>query len=191
MTFHTFRTGFLVLLLGLVGSPLAAQTLTPAQLTTLRNHIQASGDLNTLPDDADGDAEIARLLNQTASPDFFVWRTRLSSMDAQGGAGFDWTRVDNMTVGQARIWEYLTRFSTINPSLAAVRAGINAAFSGTVPGDVATRLAVFQEAQRRATRFEKLYAVGSGTSTTNAGVGPATLVLEGAVTGAVINSARQ
>lgn len=153
--------------------------LTSTQLTTLKNAIAADSNVNTISNTSDGNFDIAVYFNQLASPDYFVWATSVKSADLQGQPNFDWSRVDNMTVGQARIWELMTRFGIVNPSFAAVRAGINSAFSGTVPGDVATRLAIFQASQRKATKAEKLFASGPGTTTNNTGVGPSVMTFEG------------
>jgi hypothetical protein len=92
------------------------------------------------------------------------------------GNGFDWTRVDNLTVGKARIWEFMTTLGVINPSQANVRAGILAVF-GTA-GDLAMRLSIFGHCQRLATRVQKLFATGAGTTVTEQGIGPGTTVVE-------------
>lgn len=152
-------------------------SLTTAQLQTLKAAIDGDPVLAAKPLNSDGAFEIALILNtELAVPDFFVWRTRVPINEIMGN-GFDWTRVDNMTVGEARIWEYMTQLGFINPNMANVRAGINEAFKGTAADD-GMRLAIYtNHLQKKATRIEKLFAIGSGTTSTNTGVGPATVTI--------------
>jgi hypothetical protein len=121
-------------------------------------------------------------------PTFYVWRSSLDINEIMSN-GFDWTRVDNMTVGEARIWQFMTQLGTINPSRANVRAGVNEAFKGTAQ-DNATRLSIFGHCQRPATRFERVFATGAGTTSDDIGTGPGTMVLEGPVTYQIIDLAR-
>ena len=153
-------------------------SLTPAQLAALKAEINADPTLAAKPLNSDGDFEIALILNTVlAAPDFFVWRTNVSVNEIMGN-GFDWTRVDNMTVGEARIWEFMTQLGRINPNLANVRAGVNEAFKGTAQDDT-MRLAVYtNHLQEKATRIKKLFASGAGTTSSNVGVGPATVTVE-------------
>ncbi|MGE0363062.1 MAG: hypothetical protein AB7R67_20280, partial [Vicinamibacterales bacterium] len=105
---------------------------------------------------------------------FLVWKDSVS-VDEVMANGFDWTRVDNATVSKARIWEWMMRQGTINPSKANIRAGVNNAWSGGA--NDAHRLAIFQHCQVQATRGQQLFATGAGTTTTHDGVGPATTAL--------------
>lgn len=163
-------------------------TLTPAQLATLKADIAANPDLASQPMNSDGDFEIARLLNLDATPTFFAWRSAVP-MDEIMQNGFDWTRVDNLTVGKARIWDWMRGTGTINPSQANVRAGILAVF-GTA-GDLSMRQSIFGHCQRPATRLEKLLAVsGNGTTVTEGGIGPATLGYEGSISYQQVAQAR-
>lgn len=161
--------------------------LTPAQRATLKAAIAADETLNSKPNNSDGNFDIAAALNAPASPDFYVWKTSVSVTDIMQN-GFDWTRVDNLTVGKSRIWEWMTIAEAINPSLPNVRAGILAVFA--TAGDQATRLAAFQHCQRLASRVEKLLATGSGTTTTDQAVGPATMGFEGPITYSDVEAAR-
>lgn len=163
--------------------------LTDAQKLTLKAHIAASPDLNSIPNSTDGAFEIARLLNEPASPDFWVWRTAVAQ-DEITQNGFDWVRVDNLSVGKARIWEWLfdNTARTFNPSKANVRAGIMECWKGTA-ADLAVQAAVFGHCQRKATRAEKLFATGTGTSVVN-GTGPATMAVEGTISAQDVESAR-
>jgi hypothetical protein len=150
--------------------------LTTAQLATVKAAILADPALDAFPNTLDGAFGIAALLNEISVPDFFVWRTHVPVSEIMQN-GFDWTRVDNLTVGKARIWEWMQLTGTINPAQANVRAGFIAVF--TTAGDLATRQAIFGHSQRQATQIEKLLSTGSGTTTTDQGVGPATMGFEG------------
>jgi hypothetical protein len=150
--------------------------LNSTQLQIISNAIEADPSLNSQPNNSDGNFTIAIALNQLSSPDFYVWKTSVSINEIMGN-GFDWTRVDNLTVGKSRIWEYMTQLGVINPHQANVRAGINACFS--TAGDLANRNAIYSHCQRLATKAEKLLATGNGTTSTDQGVGPATMGFEG------------
>ena len=155
--------------------------MIPEQLATLKAAILADNALASQPMNSDGAFEIAAALNQTATPTFYVWRTEVSQDEIMQN-GFDWVRVDNLSVGKARIWEWLfdNSSASINPSKANVRAGIAECWKGTA-ADNAVRLSVFQHCQRLASRFEVLFATGSGTTTSVDGVGPGAMVIVGPV----------
>lgn len=158
--------------------------LTLQQLATLRAEIDADPVLAAKPMNGDGHFDIAVILNtELAAPDFFVWKSSVPVNEIMGNS-FDWTRVDNMTVGESRIWEYMTQLGAIDASKANIRAGVNEAYKGTAQDD-AMRLAIFGHCQKRATRGQKLFASGAGTTTTNAGVGPAVMVVETILAGDV------
>lgn len=153
--------------------------LTQQQLSALKAEIDADPVLAAKPLNSDGYFDIAAVLNaQLATPDFYVWRS-LVSQDEIMQNGFDWVRVDNLSVGKARIWDWLfdNAATAINPSKANVRAGIAETWKGTA-ADNAVRLAVFQHCQQRATRAQKLFAAGAGNGTDQDGVGPATMAVE-------------
>jgi len=115
--------------------------------------------------------------NQTKTPEFIVWKTSVTQDEIMQN-GFDWTRVDNLTVGKARIWEWLfdNQSNTFNPSKANVRAGIEAVWVGTA-ADLAVRAAVYVHCKRPATRGEALFITGVGTTAS-----PGSLVFEGQIT---------
>ena len=49
---------------------------------------------------------------------FVVWKTRVSQDEIMQSSTFDWTRVDNLTNGKARIWSYMfdNQAKSINPA---------------------------------------------------------------------------
>ena len=163
-------------------------TLTPEQLATVKTDILASADMNTLPANSDGSFAIAALYNKPASPTYFVWRSSVPMSEIMRN-GFDWTFVDNLTIGKARIWEWMQLTGTISPLEPNVRAGVIAVF--TTAGMASMRLGIFGHCQRAATRLEKLLAVsGSGTTTSDQGIGPATMGYEGTISYQAIAEAR-
>lgn len=144
--------------------------LTAQQLQTLKTAILAH---DATPD------EHAELLyfNGASDPAFVVWRT-LVTQDEIMQNGFDWTRVDNLSVGKARVWEWMfaNEFRSINPAKANIQAGINAVWVGT-QADLDVRAAVYVHCKRTATRAEKLFATGTGSSGS-----PGTMTFEGELT---------
>lgn len=150
--------------------------LTQSQLTTLKAAILAEPVYSAWVNDSVWSA-IADDLNQIASPDFIVWKSRVH-IDEIMQNGFDWTQVDNTTVGKARIWEWMfaNETRTINPSKLNIRAGIDEAWRGTA-AMLAVRAAVYLHCKRAATEFEKLFAAGTGSDAS-----PAVMAVEGEIT---------
>ena len=144
-------------------------TLTPEQLATVKTDILASADMNTLPANSDGAFAIAALYNKPASPTYFVWRSSVPMSEIMRN-GFDWTLVDNLTIGKARIWEWMSRLGTFNPSKTNIRAGIDAAWQGTA-ADLAVRAVVYTHCKRLATKAEKILATGTGSDASPAVTG--------------------
>ena len=147
--------------------------LSPAQSATLKAAILADATLNAIANTADGAWEIADRLDALAAPAFIVWKTSVS-IDEIMRNGIDWTRVDNLSVGKARIWDWMTRLGTFNPTKINIRSGIDAAWVGTA-ADLAVRATVYTHCKRSATRAEKLLKdSGAGTD-----VDPAIMGVEG------------
>lgn len=115
------------------------------------------------------DACVADWLNSASS--FVVWRTNVPA-DEYHNSAIVWTAVDGLTAGKARIWDWMSRYGTINPSKANVRQGFADAFGAAS----ATTTAALVISKRNATQAEKLFATGTGTTGN-----PATLTYEGLV----------
>ena len=147
--------------------------LTTEQKATIKAAVVADPTLNAkyVAGDMTG-LELA--LNANAAPDYVVWKTDVS-IDEIMRNGMDWARVDNLTVGKARIWDWLGRLGTFDASKANVRAGIDAAWIGTA-ADLSVRAAVYVHCKRNASVFEKLFA--SGVETT---ANPSTKSIQGPV----------
>jgi hypothetical protein len=150
--------------------------LTPAQAAALQTAVLADPVLSLKPHTSDGAYDIAAAFNLDAASAFVVWKTFVRQ-EVITQNGFDWVRVDNLSVGKARIWEWLfaNPDRSINPSKANVRAGIDECWKGTA-ADLAVRAAVYVHCKRNATRAEKLFATGTGTDAE-----PATMVFEGSL----------
>lgn len=159
--------------------------LTTAQLQAIKALIDADPALAAQPNNSDGAFAITEALNQIAVPDFIVWRTNVP-LDEITQNGFTWTLVDALSVGTARIWEWMFDNPTrsINPSKPNVRQGIADVWSGTT-GKLAVQTAVLGHCKRQATRAEKALATGTGSDAT-----PATMDFEGALSYQDVQEAR-
>ena len=152
--------------------------LTTEQKAALKADILANPDLNVFPNSPDGAFEIAILYNQLASPDFIVWRTNVPINEIVNN-GFTWTAVDSLTVGKARIWEWMKESGFINPSKVNVRQGLQDAFGASQPN-------ITPHLKRLATRAERLFATGTGSD-----VSPGTMTFEGSLTFQEVQEARR
>jgi len=152
--------------------------LTTQQLATLKAAILADPVLAPLTSGPGTDyGAIAAAMSADAAPSFTVWRTAISRKDCQT-EGFDWTQADNLTNGQARIWDWLFDgdSQSMNPSESGKRAGVAECWKGTA-AKVANATFVLNQCKRNATLVEKLLATGNGAYAT-----PATMAYEGGVT---------
>ena len=96
---------------------------------------------------------------------------------------------DNLSVGKARIWEWMFFTGEIDPSKSNIRAGIIAVWVGT-QADLNVRASVWLHCQRLASRIEKLLATGPGTPSNIDGVGPATMGFVGPISFQDVQDAR-
>lgn len=113
--------------------------------------------------------------NSIANPSFTVWKTTVTDEEIVVDTAFNWTRVDNLSVGKARIWDWLFRFGSVDASSTNVRAGIDAVWVGTA-ADLAVRAAVYSHCKRFATNAEKILATGTGSDAV-----PGVLTYEGLI----------
>lgn len=143
--------------------------LTPEQVTTLRNLAQADQTAAGYMENGN-DTQLAEWFNTPSA--FIVWKTAVDPDEIMRN-GMDWTRVDNLTNGKARIWDWLTKLGTFDAARANIRAGIDAAWVGTA-ADLAVRATVYTHCKRPATRAEGALATGVGTT-----ANPGTMVYEG------------
>lgn len=160
--------------------------ITSQQLAVLKAAILADPQLASKPMDGDGNGFIADAFNALADPVFRVWRSKVTQDEIMQN-GFDWVRVDNLSVGKARIWEWLfdNADRVINPSKANVRLGIAECWKGTAQ-DLAVQAVVLGHCKRSARRIEKLFA----TTGVGSDADPATMTFEGAITPSDVDTAR-
>jgi hypothetical protein len=148
--------------------------LTHEQLTILAAAIAAETDPDFVEYRTQGATGAMADFYSAAHPTFIVWRTSVTQDEIMQN-GFDWTRVDNLANGPARIWEWMfnNQVRAINPSKLNVRDGIEAVWKGTA-ADLAVRAAVYVHCKRNATKGEALFATGTGTTAS-----PGALTFEG------------
>jgi hypothetical protein len=163
--------------------------LTSQQLTTLRADLAGRPELAALVQTAE-DAAIAAFYNQPATPDFWVWKSAVTREDVQGrpsddGTLWDWPAFVARSQGERDAWVEMFRGGNVNPSLANVRTGIAAIFSGSTNNAPAQRAHLLAIARRKATWAEKLLASGAGSTAS-----PATLGFEGQISVADAGAAR-
>ena len=145
--------------------------LTTEQTPVFKAFVEADPVLNLIPHTYDGAYALAEALKANASPDFIVWRTSVSAEEIMSN-GFIWTAVDALTAGKARIWDWMTRYGTINPSKLNVRQGMADAFGAAS----AMATGIMPHLKRNANILEKLFATGTGTTAS-----PATMTIEGSL----------
>jgi hypothetical protein len=179
-----------------IASLAAAQTstLSPAQLQTLKNDIVADGTLNANPNTPDGNTVIAAAYSATAAPDFWVWRTKVSRDELVGatsvdGTTFNWTGAGYITRSQGERDAFTAIFDSdgnVNAARPQVRQAFLDIFSGATAPAPANRTHLTTVARRKATRLEKLFATGTGSTAS-----PATLTIEGAISYPQVDAARR
>lgn len=105
------------------------------------------------------DGGLAAWFNAADPGGYVVWRPDVQIGEAN--AAMVWTEVDTLSVGKARIWEWMRLVNVLDYRQASIRQGINDSFAG-----LTTRVQVTNVGKRTATRAEKVLATGSGTSNT-------------------------
>jgi hypothetical protein len=156
--------------------------LTSAQLTALKNDIAADGTLSQIPHTSDGAFDVAAAYNLAFAPDFWVWKTSITKHELVNGTGpdgtvFNWTGAGFITRSQGERDAFAAIFNstlTCNPSLPQVRQAFGDIFSGNTAPAPANRTHLLAIARRKATRAERLFAAGTGSTAS-----PGTLTFEG------------
>jgi hypothetical protein len=139
-------------------------SLTTEQDAIINAWVLADPELSVLEPSSNAIYAIINKLALPSSPDFYIYKQSVTQDEIMQN-GFDWTQVDNQTVGKWRIWQALFDNTTksINPSKANVRAGIDEAWKGTAPM-LAVRTAIYVHCRKLATNLEKLFSTGTGTA---------------------------
>lgn len=164
--------------------------LTDAQLPILKAHILASPDLAPLSSGPGTDyAAIAAALNLAASPDFWGYRTAVQEREftddlSADGTSWSWPAYIARSVGEQNGWDRLFRSGPIDMSKSNVRQAFQDIFSGTQNNAPAQRTHCQAVARRKATRAERLYATGTGSTGS-----PGTFVVHGSITIEDVNKA--
>ena len=164
------RRIFLAAALSLFSLAAAAQSLTTAQLQTLKAAIAAETDstfaaLRT----AGATGAMAEWYNGATT--FIVWKSSVTITET--GQAFNGTEWSGMTsANHTRLQTVAQYMSTYRPGLADIRAMFNDIWSGA--GGTTTRANLLALWKRAATRGEKVFATGTGTDAT-----PGALVWEG------------
>jgi hypothetical protein len=165
--------------------------LSTAQKTTLKTYIDAN--LAAIPNTESGAFQVAAALNVTASPDFWVWRSRVSKAEyttstSVDGTTFNWTGTGYITrsVGERDAFRDLFDDNGYaDPSLANVRQAFADIFSGATAPAPANRTHLTTISRRKATLAEKLLAGGTGSTAS-----PATMGAQGELTWADVMNIR-
>lgn len=190
--------------------------MTPAQLTALRQAIDANPTWVAIPNNSDGNYTLAALLNAQASPAFSVWRT-----DAPVNAILDainwgtYTPSDTIALTDPTLTQQVGRLLTIqtkqmnlqlmvqgreviNCSRPNVRGGLRDAViqvpsgangAATSPGG-ANGATVLAQCIRNATEAEKILATASQASDTTGATTARVMGFEGNVSPTDVETAR-
>ena len=127
--------------------------------------------------------EIAHWYNQPADPAWYVWRSSVTAAEWRnaviGGGGA--TQLDGLAASkrESLLWALS---DTLNPSVANVRAALDD-FCGS---QNTLKAAIAAVQKRTATRAEKLFSTGDGSSGS-----PATMGFEGRLTYQDVEAAQQ
>lgn len=155
--------------------------LTDAQIATFKTAVLAETDPTLVSlRNAGATGQMTEWYNAPTSPAFVVWKTRLSeheitSLTSDEGTVWSWPAFIARSEPERSGWQRMFNGTyTINPSLAQVRQGITDIFSGGT--GAAQRTHLLAMGKRPATRAEKIFATGTGTTAT-----PGTLVFEGRI----------
>jgi len=144
--------------------------LSPAQYAALKADILADPVLAAFPQNSDGAFEIAKAYNLPASPDFWVWRTHLPQAEIVNtttteATVFSWTQFIARTVQEQAGWrEMFADGGFVDASKANVRQGFADIFSGAQAGPVAQRAHLLTVGRVKATRIQKLFSTGTGST---------------------------
>lgn len=152
--------------------------LTTNQKATLKADAQSQGDTNALL--VAGNLEgLVNLYNAPASPDYWVWRSAVTREEIYNGnpqpenSAWSWTTYKAQTVPEQNAWTQMFMGDQANFSKPNVRAGVAAIFTGSAP-QTAQRDHILACGRRKASRIEKLFATGTGSTAV-----PATMAVEG------------
>lgn len=157
--------------------------LTQGQLAMLKADIMADPVLAGWAATGRMAQEIADAYNLPASPNWTVWRTVVSPIEWAGAivGGGGATQLDGLTASKRDSLFYAVGWD-LDPSVAAVRTALD-----DFCGSQNTLKAAVQAVQKRnATRAEKLFSSGTGSTAS-----PATMTFEGMLSYQQVEAAEQ
>lgn len=163
--------------------------MTPSQLQTLHDDIVADSTLNSFPNNSDGNTAIQAIYKVVASPDYWVWRSfvpdaEIYEVTTADATAWSWSIYIARSQAEREAWRQMVNMrGGLNASLANVRQGIADIFSGA--GGAAQRTHLTTIGRRKASRSEKLFATGSGTTGS-----PSVMAVEGELSIQDIEAAR-
>ena len=152
--------------------------LTLEQLVALKADILADPVLAAYPMNSDGAFAIAAAYNLKAVPDWWVWRTSVSQLEIVTSTSVDnttwsWPEFISRSQGERDGWrEMFADGGKVSAALPNVRQGFADIFSG--PSGASQRTHLLAMGRRKATRAEKLFSTGTGST-----VSPAVMGFEG------------
>lgn len=165
--------------------------LTSAQATTLKAAINANQAWAAYPLTSDGFLDLSVVLNQVASPSWYVARTSLSRHEiltatSDDNTTFAWAGAAYIGRSQGERDAFREMFNStgsVNPSLPSISAAFGDIFSGA--GGVGNRTHITALSRRPATFGEKALSTGTGSK-----AAPAVMSFEGSLVPSDIEQAR-
>lgn len=154
--------------------------LTPTQLTALRDYIAADPVLAAYPANSDGAFAIAEVLNQPASPAWYVWRTQYTPDQIRTAITNGITQLDALTASKrdSLLW-WAEGSHDMN------RAEVRAAINDLTGSQNTLKAALNDGGKRTATVAEKVLSTGTGSF-----AAPATAGWEGTLSYNDVQAAR-
>jgi hypothetical protein len=164
--------------------------LTHAQKVTLKAAIEADPTWQSIFLSGNGQA-LFDYSNAVSVPAFWAWRTSVSRAEIYTQQNdlavpvddqfWNWTTYKNQGVSEQNAWVQMFMNDEANFTRQNLRDGIGKIFTGSAAA-TAQRNHVLAIGRRMATRFERVFATGTGTTAL-----PGTAVLEGPVSQADLN----
>lgn len=171
--------------------------LSTSQLPILRAAIDTDPVLSAFPQTPDGAVALAAVMNATANPDYFVWRTAITEVEitdisSPDGTDWNWVTYKNQGVAERDTWSRMFNRQSVNPSRVNVRNFVASVFSGTGAANVqaAHILSCFR---RKATLSQKIFATATlnGIGQRGSAANPDTMTVEAPLTGGDVEAARE
>jgi len=179
-------------------------SLTPSQLTIIKNYILSVPALAAQPNNSDGNFFIANALNQIASPNYWVWATDVSREDVYNTTSdlattWNWTTYKNQSVTEQNAWTQIFMGDQANFAQLNVRVGIGSIFTGSAAANN-QRDHCLNVGRRLATVVEKLLSTAVVNPPANTGnnaaaalggtTNPAVMGFEGNISSDEVEAAR-